>query len=347
MARFIGLASDVTAGGTTVETFASFSTPTEWVPVTTAQVDRNLNVLDRNDEVRGVRGNAPVRSFASDPRLTFSARAYPGHVKLMLRAALSGTVTGTGTSPASITSKWAAKQTDPLQALQAVVVREGQRDQLCGLWISEVTFNFAVDAEGTMDVTLFGLYHVIDATPGSPGTPTYVTDVDTFKLRDIKVYAPDGVTQLTDVAGVSLTINNGLIDDFASRYSAGVGVKTITIGSTDYRLWFPTRNKIGPQAVTGSFDFGSVNVTREQRAQVLAAEKVVIEGTAGPLTTTPPAKETIRFTLWNVQWTGGDGAGPLVREGDIRSSLDFSALLDPATGKDLEVEYVGNPPVLP
>ncbi len=349
MARWIGLVPDATAGGTTATAFVSFTTPTEFIPVTTATVDQNLSNLDRNDEARGNRGNAAVKAFASDPRLTFSCRAYPGHATKMLRAALSGTVTPTGTAPASVQSVFAPKQVDPLNCLQGMVIREGQRDQLCGLWVSEVTFNFPVDEEGSMDVELWGLYHKVDATPGSGlPTPSYASDVDTFKLRDITVYDIDGTHVVTNVSACSLTFNNGLIDDFASRYSAGQNVAIITTGSpsVDYRLWYPSRQKIGPQVVTGSMDFGSVDAARDLRKLISASEKVVIEATAGPLGTTPPAKETLRFTLYNLHWTGGDGAGPLVREGDIRSSYDFTAYLD-TTGKDIDVTYIGTAALSP
>lgn len=351
--RWLGLITDPRSGGSDADWVAGspvhgFTLPNEFVPVTTADVNQGKSTTDRNNEVVGTRANRAPKAFAADPRLTFESRAYPGHVKVLLRHALSGAVTPTGTGPASITSLFRPTQTDPLKTLQAWVVRESQLDRMSGAYVNTLTINLAAAEEGTLSAELWPLYHQIGDLLGSASgvsatlpTPSYTTDVDTLKLRDCVVYMNDGATLALDVSNFSLTFDNGLIDDFESRYAAGKNVAVIIQSGTTYRMWYPTRNKIGPQTVSGTIGFSGVRPDQDLLALLSASQKIVVEASAGPLGTTPPAKEMFRFTLQKSVWTGGDGPGPLVREGDIRASYDFNAYLDEAVGYDFTVEYVG------
>jgi hypothetical protein len=344
--RTLGLAVDPTAGGSTYDDLSpdpvEFVDPTEFVPVTTAQVAKGLRTLDRNDEVRGVRGPAPISSFASEPQLTFETRCYAPIVKRMLRAGLGGAVTPTGVAPAAITSKFGPVSSGGvLPALMGTVIRDGQRDRLSGLAVNNTTLTFGVDTDGTISGELWGLYHEVDETdPGDLPAPTYAGSIDTFKLRDALLFGDDGTEQIVDLSGFSLAFANNLISDFESRFSAGENIRAITAGGTSSRLWYPKRNKLGPQAVTGTLNFGVLKPGQELLALISRSQKLVFEVAGGPAGTTPPAKETLRIVLHNAILTGGDGASPLVREGDIRSSYEFTAYVDPIVNKDIEIEYV-------
>jgi hypothetical protein len=267
---------------------------------------------------------------------------------MLLRAAVSGAVTPTGTAPAAITSLFRPTQADPLRTLQAWLIRESQIDRVAGASVNTMTITLAAAEEGTITAELWPLYHQLGDLLGAASgvgatlpTPTYVQDVDTIKLRDCVFYMKDGLTIAVDVSSFSLTYDNGLIDDFESRYGAGKNVAVIVDAGTTYRVWYPSRNKIGPQTISGSIGFQGVRPDQDLQALIQGAQKIVIEASAGPAGTTPPAKEMFRFTLHKSVWTGGDGAGPLVREGDIRSTYDFTAFLDEATGFDFTCEYVG------
>ena len=348
--RWFGFIDDPTAGGTTLEDLAAaITTPTTFVPVTSAQVDPGLRQLDRDDEVRGRRANVAPMSFASAPSLTLEARAYPKLVRTLIRKALGGTITNTGTAPAAIQSTVGPIQSGNLPALIGWLLREGQLDRVTGAVVSELEFNFAIDEEGTVSATLPALYHdVDDATAiteevGSPAalpTATYPGYVDTFMLRDASAFVSDALVELTDLAGFGFTFNNGLIDEFRSRFQPNHNIDTTVVDGVTHRVWYPERHKLGPQTVTGRIDFSDVEPDRELLRILTHAEKLVFEVAAGPLATTPVVDEMMRLTFYKHAPTGG-GAEPLQREGDQVSSYEFSAYLDESTNKDVEATLTG------
>jgi Phage tail tube protein len=352
--RWLGLVDDPRSGGSDADWVVAhgFTAPNEYLPVTTADVNQGRAPSNRNNEVIGKRGNRAPKSFSADPRLTFECRAYPVHFKHLLRAAVSGTVTPTGTAPASITSAFRPVAADPLKTLQVWVVRESQIDRLSGCFVNTLTLNLSAAEEGTLTAELWPLYHQLgDLLGGASGlgatllTPSYAAAIDTLKLRDTVAYLKDGTVQVLNLSNLSITFDNGLIDDFESRFFAGKNVAVIVDSGTgspvSYRVWYPTKNKIGPQAITGTMGFGDVRPDQDLLALLSQSQKVIVEASGGPAGTTPPAKEMFRFTFDDVQWSGGDGAGPLVREGDIRSTYDFTAYVSGTTGNDLLCEYVG------
>lgn len=350
--RWLGLSRDGTAGGSTHDDLTTDGTvPADWedaaifVPVTTAQVDPGLDVKDRNNEVRGRRGNVAPVAFASTPSASFSARAYPELLRALIPDAL-GNITGTtGAGAAARTSTVKPIQEGNLPARFLTVLREEQIDRLSGAVVSEFTLDLPAEEEGTLEFTMPGLYHEPGATADAGALPTaaYAGWDDTFMLRDVVAKTGAGAGVAIDcLAGFGLTFNNGLVDDFRSRFCAGENVKVITddAGKT-HRLWYPRRHKIGPQAVTGRLDFGVTRPDLETRRLILGAEKLVVELSAGVLGTTPPVVEMARITIALASLTGG-GAGELVREGDITSTYEFTGYIDPATNEDLTVEFVGS-----
>lgn len=357
MTRLLALADDPTAGGTTLDLLQAATSPlaipaaSQFVPVTTAQVDPALNQLDRKDENRGRRGDTAPISFASAPQVTFESRAYPKILRPIIRKALSGSISSAGTAPKAVESTLGPIQSGSLLSFVVWLLREEQLDRVTGAAVSEFDLKFPIDQEGTVATTLWGLYHDTDesASPLDPSgsaaaaipTADYTGYEDAFMLRDASAFQGEGEgEEIADLAGFSLTFNNGLISDFRSRFRPNHNIEIATIDAIRHKLWYPQRNKIGPQGVTGTIDLSSVDPSAEQRRVLTHADKLVFEIAAGPLGTTPAADEMMRLVVHKHASTGG-GAEPLVREGDQVSSYDFSGYIDPATNLDLEATFVG------
>jgi hypothetical protein len=353
--RYLAYADDPVAGGSSLEDLIAagagpgptWPDPTDWVPVSAAQVDPGLNPRDRNNEVRGRRAQTAPSSFASSPSLTATVRAYPSISRKVVRNALSGPVATAGVAPAAIASTVQATQTDgsDLRAIIGYLVREGQLDRVSGLVVEEAEFNFPTDEEGSIDLTLQGLYHDVDpAGDVALPTPDFAAgghNGEVFQLRDLTAFIGSGAgVEIDCLAGLGFTWNNSLQDDMRSRFCAGKNVETTILDAVRHKLWYPDRHKTGPQVVTGRLDFGDVRPDRELRRILSHADKLVAEVAAGPITpaTTPAADEMMRLTFYKSVLTGG-GAEPLTRDGDQVSSYEFTAYLDETTGKDVEATF--------
>lgn len=346
--RWFGYKDDPIAGGTSWDDIdadpAAMLTADTLVPVTTAQVDPGIRDLPRDDDVRGRRANAQPVTFASAPELTLGSRAWTRLSRDFLRKAMGGAVAPAGAAPAAISTTIQMLQEGNLPAIQGTVVREGEVDRVTGGWISELTFDFPADAEGTLEATIMGLYHDVNAVgdvvglPAPAGMPNYV---DAFMLRDVTAIMGDGAGVPVDcLGGFGFTLNNSLSDDFRTRFCAGKNVWEVDVDGQLHRLWYPDRNKLGPQVVTGRLDYGDVQPDRELRRLVRHAEKLVVELAGPPLGTVPDADEMLRLIFYKQAPTGG-GPEPLQRDGDQQSSYEFTAYLDDGTGKDLEAVSVG------
>jgi hypothetical protein len=362
MRRWLGIIDDPTPAGSTLDLLAAMAAgaaaipaPTTFLPITTSQVDAGSDALERSDEVRGRRGNTAPISFRSQPALTFESRAYPSLVRQIVRKALGGAVTPAGVAPAAITSTFGSLQTGSLAALVAWLVREEQIDRLTGLWVGETELNFPIDEEGTISGSLPGLYHKVDdpdslsadpnghaaAAMPTVGDNDYTAYVESYMLRD--AYAALGAgagTEIAGLAGFGMTFNNGLIDDARSRFRPRKNIEVFTVDGVEHKLWFPNRHKLGAQAVTGRIDLSDVDAAMEVKRTLQHAEKLVFEVGGPNLGTTPEADDVMRLTFYKQAFTGG-GADPIVREGDQVASYEFTAYIDPSTGKDLEASFVG------
>lgn len=350
--RWLALADDPIAGGTNLDDIvadpAALELPdtTDAHVATTAQVDPGIRDLNRDNDVRGTRANAAPMAFASAPSLTFGGRAWTSQLRKVLRKAMGGTIATSGAAPAAVIStlQMLQSQTGDLPALIGTLVREEQVDQVTGLWVNELTCNFPADEEGTMEGTLQGLYHRVsdvDDVVGLPAIAGATNQNVAYMLRDVLAFQGPGAGVAIDcLGGFGFTLNNNLSDDFRTRFCAGKNIDEVTIDSVLHRLWFPDKNRVGPQAITGRLDFGSTRPDREARRLVRHAEKLVVELYGDPLGTTPAADESIRLIFHKQAPTGG-GAEPLAREGDQQSSYEFTAYIDDVTGKDLEAVIAG------
>lgn len=346
--RWFGYKTDPIAGGTTFDDVdddpAALLEPDVFVPVESAQVEPGDRSADRSGDVRNRRANSQPVKFAADPRTTFTSKAWTLFTRDLVRKGMGGSISTSGVAPAAIQSSIQMAQSGNLPAIQVTIVREDQVDRTTGNWINELTFNFPADGEGTVEGNLMGLFHQVDDVadlvgfPDPAGMPDYV---DAFMLRDIIAIDGDGVgTQIGCLGGFGWTLRNGLSEDFQTRYCAGKNVWEVTVDGKLRRIQYPDRNKLGAQSVTGRLDFGSTQPDRELQRIVGSATKLVVELYGYPLGTTPDADEMLRLVFYKKALTGG-GADPLAREGDQRSSYEFEAYVDDATGKDLEAIYVG------
>jgi hypothetical protein len=351
--RWLTLADDPTVGGTSLDDLTggalagAIPAPAagDAVVVTTSQVDPGVRTLNRDNDVRGRRSNAQPVTFASAPALTFGSRAWTSLTRRLVRKAMGGAVAPVGAAPAPISSTVQMAQEGDLPAMIGTLVREGQVDRVTGLWANELTFNFPADEEGTIEGNLMGLYHDVDDVASVPGLPTIAGvpgQSTAYMLRDITAIMGDGAGVPIDcLGGFGWTLNNNLSDDFRTRFCAGRNIYEVTVDGKLHRLWYPDRNKLGPQVVTGRLDYGDVRPDRELRRIVQHAEKLVVELAGDPLGTTPAADEMMRLVFYKQAPTGG-GAEPLQRDGDQQSSYEFTAYLDDVTGKDLEAVFVGS-----
>ena len=349
MARWFGVSTDTnsTTGGTNLDAAGAYpptiADPTFFVPVNdgSGNVDANIQVRDRDNEVRGVRGLSSPQSFAADPTAGFSCRAYPSMLRKVVSTWMSSNPTNTGTAPAAITSKFAATTGQVPRALTGKLVREGQQDDFIGAAVDTVEMNFPVDQEGDMTVAMKPLY-TRPLVTASSATPSYTGMDDVFLLRDLVVTKGATPVTIPCVAGFGLTLDNGLIDEFRSRYCAGANIesRTSAIDSVTRKLWWPTRNKLGRARITGRIDFGDPQPTWELERLFQEGDKLVATFTGGAAGTTPPSSELMRVTIYRRVITGG-GAEPLQSfEQDQVSSYQFGAYLDPSSGKDVEIEFV-------
>lgn len=350
MARWIGLATDPTAGGTTYDQIVDTTSPVAiprpdlWVPYTTATATGGSSNLDRDNEGRGTRASPAPTAFREEPRGSFECRAYPPMVKAIIARALSSVATATGTRPAALTTAITPTQSNPLSALVMHLLREEQYDVITGLAVNSFELSLEADAEGTIALSDgWGLYHdVADTVPGGIDRPTYTGLGDTYKLRDAIAYVGDSATRIDCLAGFTLSWSNNLIADVISRYCAGENVRSYTYNSNPYRIWLPARNKINRQTATGQLRFGTTRPDLELRRILSDAQRFVIECSAGPIipATTPVADEMMRITFYKQALTDG-GADALVNEGDIRSSYTYGAFADDS-GNDVKVEFVSS-----
>lgn len=350
--RWLALDTDPIAGGTSYDDIladpAALVLPTsaDALVVTTAQAAPNTRNLARDNDVRGTRANSAPIGFASAPTLTFEGRAWTSQLRKLLRQAMGGSIASAGAPPASVAStvQMLTSQTGNLPALIGTLVREQQVDRLTGLWVNELTLNFPADEEGTMSGTGMALYHQVDDVDDVAGIPSIVAPAGqsvAYMLRDITAFQGAGAgVEIDCLGGFGLTINNNLSDDFRTRFCAGHNIYEVTIDGTLHRIWYPDRNRVGAQTITGRLDFGDTRPDREARLIASHADKLVVNLFGDPLGTTPAADESIQLLLHKVTPTGG-GAEPLTRDGDQQSSYEFTAYVDDTTGKDLEAIIVG------
>lgn len=349
--RFVGVSADPNTGdgGSTYDLLTdpgplAYPDPTTFFPVTTAAVDAGYEDRDRNDEVRGIRSTAAPYPWRAAPSFTFSCRLYPGIAKWVFPRLINGTGTPTGTAPAAITTAFEPVGHGAiLPASLVTLVRDDQIDYLWGVWVESAELTVSAENEVTVQVTGRALYHEtvpLGSTEFEPDTAAFLDPYSgmTLAVRSGELPTP---TAIDCVSSWGFTFTNSLSDDDDVRYCKGKNVVRELVGDRYRYRHYPDRHKVGRQQITGNLGFGSVQPTFEDRRLLTTAEAMVATLTGNPAGTDPAADELVRFTFADYVLTGG-GPDDLAEDGELKSAYEWSAHLNPTTGKDFTVEFVAD-----
>lgn len=346
--RLISLGADENSatGGSTYDKLTipgPLTNPTHdaFLKVVSASVDPGYEDKDRNDEVTGRRGTSAPYPWRAAPTFTFRMRLVPSVAKLLYPRVVGGAATSTGVAPAAVTTAFKPVGFgDLLPSFNLTLVREDQIDRLWGCWIGELETEITSDGEIFITVSGRALFHKADPTSGT-FTPTLSAEQPYAGVM-LKAQTGNGsLTAIDCLSSLSFTFNNQLSDDDDVRYCKGQNVLRTTVGGKYKYRHFPTRHRVGSQAITGSLGFGTTRPDMETRRLLASTEKLVAEVVGDPITpaTTPAADELVRWTFHSYVLTGGE-ADELVQEGEIKSSYEFSGHVDNVTGDDFAVEFV-------
>lgn len=314
-------------------------------PVTGANVDTNVTLLDRNEEITGFRGNPTPEEFRKDPRLTLNALAYPRLLETLIWYAMGSADIVTGSAPAARTHKatpMGYSGSGLLPALFAEIIRDNQIDRLAGGWVNSVTVTFNLDGHGTVEAEIWGLYHVSGSGGSIPVLTRNVRDIKTLKLRDLRAYFGGSPVVVPGVTGFSFTFNNNIVDDSDARFAAGQSIDQLTdANGVLRRVWYPDQHFLGgSQTISGEINFSTVQQAEDVKHDLAQAEQLVAEVEGGLLATTPVVKEMLRFTILNAVRTGG-GPEALQKEGLQKASYQYGGFIG-STGTDVFVESVND-----
>ena len=353
--RLFGITDDAIPGGSSYDDLLVGAGGTElkaipdatifW-PVTGGAVDKNLERLGREDEVRGRRPALPPMPFRARPVITFPVPAYRSVLEKIVKKALGGTDTVVGTvSPYTHTIDALGFGSTALPAFHIQLVRDDVNLKVSGNSIQRFTMNFPLDGEGTCEVEAFGLYNQMYAAAIPSATFTDVNDV--LMLRDAKAFfdptsvpaAPGTITgtQIPDLQGFEFTWTNNL----NPKFYAGRNISTLAIGTPPLtrKVWWVEENKLGAsQDVTFALQFGNPSVAQELAAEYGQIQKLVVDIAGGPIT---GGVELLRVTIYNGEWTGG-GADALSARDDLNSRFEGGAFYSQADSKDVKIEFVNS-----
>lgn len=336
-----------TAGTVPAVSTARITIPaaTDMWPVTTLTIDRNVEQLGRPDEITGFRGEPPPEEFRKDPRETVGGLAYQRLLEQIIWYCLGSTDAVTGTAPAARTHLSVPvgySGSGLLPAFFTQSFRDTLEDRCAGCYVNRVTVTFTLDGHATFEAELWGLYHVSSTAGSIPVLTRNSRDVKTLKLRDLRVYFAGSPVVVPGVTSFTFTFNNNIVADSEARFQAGLSIDQII--DTDgvlRRVWYPNAHFLGgSQTVTAEIGFSSPQQAEEVKHELARVEQLVAEVEGPLMTTTPVAKEMMRFTLLNaVRQDGGGDA--LVKEGLQRSSFTIGGYIG-STGTDVRVESVNN-----
>lgn len=318
---------------------------TDLWPVTSVTVERGVVQLDRNEEITGYRGNPAPEEFRKDPRQTVEGLAYQRLLEKLIWFALGSADSVSGTAPAARTHLSVPVGyggTGLLPALFTQIFRDAQEDKLSGCYVNSWTVTFPLDGHGTFSAELWGLYHKSRTGATMPVLTRHARDLKSLKLRDLRAYFAGSPVSVPNVTGFTLTFSNNIVDDSEARFAAGQSIDQIT--DTDgvlRRVWYPDQHFLGgSQTISGEINFSSPQQAEETKHDLARVEQLVAEVEGPLMTTTPVAKEMMRFTLLNAVRTDG-GPDPLAKEGLQRASFSIGGFIG-ASGTDLRVEAVND-----
>lgn len=346
--RKFALKLDSVAGGSSYDDIVTLASPdpggipnpTEDWPVTTANLTKGLNPLERANEVRGVRASTPPEPGKATPQVTGSVPPYLRYFARALQLALGGTPVRTGAAPAAFSD--AFKPIDygaaVLPARHLDIVRDSVHYKVSGAMLNSLQATIPSDGDASIECTWMALYYkqLLAADPIAaavfPGINPY-----TLKARDAKVFIDGAAVAVPDFQGLVFNFDNQL----TPKFWAGRNRVPEAAGSCRI-VHFPEENKLHQgQQVTHTLQVGETMETEELKHDFSKIEKVVYEIEGCPMATTPAATELLRITLPGSMITGG-GAEALTKSDDITSSFEMGAFLSDADGYDVQVQVVHN-----
>jgi hypothetical protein len=342
----------ITSAAGTAGTVPSVSTArivipaaTDLWPVTSVSIERGVVQLDRNDEITGYRGNPAPEEFRKDPRETVEGLAYQRLLEKLIWYALGSADVVTGTAPAArthLSTPVGYGGSGLLPAMFTQMFRDAQEDKMAGGYVNSWSVTFTLDGHGTYSAEIWGLYHRSATGQTMPVLTRNARDLKSLKLRDLRAYFAGSPVSIPGVTGFTLTYSNNIVDDSEGRFAAGQSIDQIT--DTDgvlRRVWYPDQHLLsGSQTITGEINFATPQQAEEVKHDLARVEQLVAEVEGPLMTTTPVAKEMMRFTLLNAVRTDG-GPDPLAKEGLQRSAFNFGGFIG-AAGTDIRVEAVND-----
>lgn len=195
--RLFGIVDDASPGGSGYDDLTAGAIPdsTLFWPVTGGTLDKSLERIDRNDEVRGRRAASPSLPFKARPVMTVPVPAYRSVLEKQMKKTLGGTDTvtpGSGTEPQthSVTSI-DYPVSSGLPPVHAQLVRDDLNHKMSGAVFNRFSWTFPLDGEGTTEVELLGLYHATFGTAAPTASFSGLSE-DVMMLRDAQVYTITG-----------------------------------------------------------------------------------------------------------------------------------------------------------
>lgn len=338
--RLFGWSNDTIAGGSPLDELTAGAIPdaTQMWPVQEVTVDDNESVLERNDEVTGLRGDVEPEEFREAPTVTVRGRLYPPILKKLIQLATGSTPTATGAAPAAITRRWEPVPygTLALPAVHLSVVRDDLYEKFAGCQLSRFEVTFPLDDSATFEATFGALYRGEEAAAPPVPDYTFLEPRWAYKLRDAEAMLAGSSTAIEGLREVMLAYDNRHEDpEFWPMRNRliipGTG------GDRDRILWYPQQRVLGDQQITGRLGFFDAKVQEEQARHLVKARQIVFDVEGPTLATTPVVKQMFRFTGNRMAYTGG-GPSALQKEGRITSQYDLGVFVDPVTGKDAAFE---------
>lgn len=347
MGRYVGWVADAQAKGSSFDDLTSGGVttvppPVRRLPASRATTAAGREVAPKTAEIRGGRGEAKPTIRKLAPTASFESPGYPEVVVPALYMAL-GKTTRTGTAPAAFTDviEPMADSAVFLPGAHLAVEYDGLFEIVAGWKPSNVSLALPLEENSTIQADGSGLYLARPSAPTWPSSTAYLGEEDEWilQLRDAFLFEGDSETAVDCLRQVTLSFANL---QMPAEPCNGKNREWRTVGGREHVLWHNHKIRAAKRReATIAIEFSGVDAAREAKADVLAAEKLVLEIEARKLGTTPAAIETLRITIHQSAWSAG-GHGDLSRDEDINTPMTFGVYLDPATGKDIEIEYLNN-----
>lgn len=346
--RYCGFVADPTLGGTSRDNLTAtpplastsaptLPAPTTWFPVTEVSLDKGVKLIDRKDEMRGLRGDTPSASFQAAPKVTVKGRLYPYVAKKLMVLTTGGTDTPTGASPAAVTHTLNPVSYGPafLPAVTIHLQRDDLQEAVVGCQLNELKLSFPNNGEATYEADFVGLYYTQDSNTLPAMDLSAVVPDWVYQLRDTQLLA-DG-TAVQDLKSFDLTINNNMR---APDFEPMLNREDQTIGGVDHRVWFPNTIRLGSSLdVNGKIGFLFAKPEEDVYHTFAATRQFQIAVEAEDLSTTPPAREMFITNIAKGFYTSSK-IDAMKRADDVTSEFDFEAGIDSATGNFASFEFV-------